>query len=500
MDIAHLKRLSGQPTSLNEMWKEVKVADQQKSAKKSAKKAKENNVDSKNKAAKDVRTTDAKADIANDVSAELIDVDDTSITPKDGKKDAAGQKTIKAGERLFHTVSVGDNGVPKVDDSTTIDTVDVETWGDYGEGYVVSSTNGKVYVSEMTNQAIIGSAKLSDAVIYETECAADIVAKLFKHAIVRKVQKLHPLMEAADDCDDDFESLNEAVETTREDPLVVIWGVPKSTKYPEQGLTGHMNLSTAAKIYRFDTTGVAEAINNAAPGQRIEVKGEEKSIWLEPSQHNSKYFEACDFSVRCNLTEGMRDDINDRLHTGKKVQLSVNYNGRNITGHVVSVGKSTIRIRPTEKAKARFKIQDDEVIIPIDDRAIRWSDDHPDRIVGFAKDTQGALASTDMRGTRAQFSTANPGQQKTPAKQQASRPGRGTKANFGQGTNKQGKLDDPDSWGLTAGFNGPDGISLSEYAFSIRNNTPLREGIEDDHGDDRSQMGHTLADNALGAK
>ncbi len=396
MDIERLKKLSGQGGTLVETWKQVKVADNaSKAASQSAKKQKENNTTGSNKTATDVRTTDKQSDIANDVSAELVDTDDTSLNAKDGKKDAAGQKVIKAGERLYHTISIGDNGAPKIDDSTTLDTVDTEKWGEYGEGYVVSSTEGNVYVSEITDQILLGSADISEALVFETMDAAEVVAKLFKHAEIRKVEKVHPLLAAAEDCNDDF---------------------------------------------------IAE----------------------DEDKHT-----ASELSIKVKLDESIKDDINDRIKSGKSIQMSVNYNGKNLTGHITQANDGVLRIHPTAKTQKRFNLSDKEIIVPVDHNALHWSDDHADRIVGFAKDTKGDLApdsnlsvddtkgshaGSTGRGTKADFTTAFKGQKKSPKKAAATW---GTK-------DASGRFDDPKSWGITAGFNGPDGKSLNEYASEIR--------------------------------
>lgn len=100
MDIARLKKLSG----ASGQWTEVKSQTQTKSQATSA-----YNADTKNKSATDVRDVDSKADINQDVAATM----DTS-TPE--HTETAKGKV----EDQHHTISVDDNGAPKVDDETEV--------------------------------------------------------------------------------------------------------------------------------------------------------------------------------------------------------------------------------------------------------------------------------------------------------------------------------------------------------------------------------------------
>lgn len=80
----------------------------------------------------------------------------------------------------------------------------------------------------------------------------------------------------------------ESVKTTAENPLVVIWSKSKSVDYPEQGIIGHMNLSTAADIHSFDQAKALELLNKAGKktGKRVQVKS---NVYLEWSKWNAKY-------------------------------------------------------------------------------------------------------------------------------------------------------------------------------------------------------------------
>ena len=127
MDIERLKILSGIADRLNEEWTFVDMKSTA-STKQADKQFKANNTDIKNQTIADVRTVDPKADIANDVTAEIEDIGTTLNHPTAGKRDAAGQaapykndpkKPFEA-EIQTHTISIAPNGAPVVDDATTI--------------------------------------------------------------------------------------------------------------------------------------------------------------------------------------------------------------------------------------------------------------------------------------------------------------------------------------------------------------------------------------------
>jgi len=75
-----------------------------------------------------------------------------------------------------------------------------------------------------------------------------------------------------------------APETTRENPLVYVWEKATSKDYPEQGLDGHMHLSTAANIHRFKTEGLAKKLFAAGEGKRVKAG----PVYLELSQWTKK--------------------------------------------------------------------------------------------------------------------------------------------------------------------------------------------------------------------
>jgi hypothetical protein len=273
MDIQRLKRLSGQYDSLSEMWKEVKVdTSTAKSTKASAAKTKENNKDvGKNKAATEINSNKDK------IAAELIDIDDSSITPEEGKMDAAGQKAQGKTERQFHTVVIGDNGAPNVSDETEIEELDTETWNE-SIAFVVTSEEGKVYVAEMTETNVVGVDNVESALLFKTLEEAQEAAERFEIAEVRQV------------------TLKEAVETTEQNPLVTVWEGPESDGPSPRGIVGHMNLSTFCKIHGCSMDGLASEVLAAGPGTRIPVQcqhpGEQsKTMYIECSEHNTDHFD-----------------------------------------------------------------------------------------------------------------------------------------------------------------------------------------------------------------
>lgn len=89
--------------------------------------------------------------------------------------------------------------------------------------------------------------------------------------------------------------LNEAApKTTKENPLVYVWETEKSTDYPEQGLKGHMHITTAAKIEGFSpdiAKTLLKDLNDAGPGSDIGKGKRFKAfgVWLEYSHWNKKH-------------------------------------------------------------------------------------------------------------------------------------------------------------------------------------------------------------------
>lgn len=104
MDIARLQKLSG---ITGGAWKEVKTTSDPKSQ------STDNyNTDTNNKSAADVRDVDGKADINQDVAATM------DSASKEHTDTAKGEI-----ENQQHTISVDDNGAPKVDDETSVTSV-----------------------------------------------------------------------------------------------------------------------------------------------------------------------------------------------------------------------------------------------------------------------------------------------------------------------------------------------------------------------------------------
>ena len=83
--------------------------------------------------------------------------------------------------------------------------------------------------------------------------------------------------------------------TTKENPLVSIWDSAESKEYPEQGLSGHMHLTTAQNIYKFEMKGflgrehgLAEELWKAGVGKRVKAG----KVWLEMSKWTKKEIKA----------------------------------------------------------------------------------------------------------------------------------------------------------------------------------------------------------------
>ena len=74
---------------------------------------------------------------------------------------------------------------------------------------------------------------------------------------------------------------------TREDPLVLIHDIPKGKEqYPDQGIMGHMNLSTAGRIHDFKVDKeLADMLFDTKRVMRIKVK---PKVYLSMSPHTEK--------------------------------------------------------------------------------------------------------------------------------------------------------------------------------------------------------------------
>lgn len=341
MDIHRLKRLTGQYTSLSEMWKEVKVDTSiDKSTKASHLKMQQNNKDVKNTPIEKAATDKLK------VQAELVDIDDSSITPKEGKKDAAGQKASGKTERQYHTVVIGSNGAPMVSDTTELDTVDVETWG---EGYVVVSPEN-VYVSAITESDVVGVNGIENALFFKDQETAEVVASMFEEVEIRRV--------------------------TIQDPF----------------------------SKEFNGDALEESLNVV--------------------------------DVQLVLSEGMREEIQQRIDDGKEIQVSLMYGGDAFYGHLTALRDKVIQVRPTPKTATRHGVQERTVIIPVDVETLHWDEKHANRLVGKARDLE----------------VSKPEQK--PAPQQPA---------------PTGKADDPSTWAIDmSSWSGPSGETLAETFKKLR--------------------------------
>ena len=105
--------------------------------------------------------------------------------------------------------------------------------------------------------------------------------------------------------------LNEQMpKTTPENPLVVVWSDAVSKDYPEQGLIGHMHLSTAAKIHGFETDDLAKRLRDAGEGKRIKAG----NVHLEYSKWNEKELNE---AARGTIDWSVRNDVQRVLNIAK---------------------------------------------------------------------------------------------------------------------------------------------------------------------------------------
>ena len=80
--------------------------------------------------------------------------------------------------------------------------------------------------------------------------------------------------------------------TTKNNPLVYIFDRSKGS-YPDEGIIGHMHLSTAADIYGFKVTPeLIGQIMHSRAGKRIGLDGKEHEVWLTRSKHNETVMES----------------------------------------------------------------------------------------------------------------------------------------------------------------------------------------------------------------
>lgn len=423
MDIQRLKQLTGQAPSLVEQWKEVKLGKQD-STKQNGKKVTDNNKTPKNQSAQDVSTDKLEVD------AELVDVDNKATTAKAGSKDAAGQKAKAKTERLYHTVSIGDNGAPNVDNNTKLDVVDVEKWG---EGYVVASTDN-IYIAEYET-TLVGTADIEHAVVFKSVEHATVIANMFESVEIRKVKSaISSLFEQADSSED---FLTESVQLV---------GVKVTVRGSEDDVSSKLeqflsSLGCACEIHSTDQVG-----RNAI----VKVKCSETEDFKELCDKIHDGFTDFDIldcvpihnlgesaQLQMILSEGMRDEINDRIRSGKVVQFSIVLNGETLTGHVEQANQSVVHVSLTDKSLERHGGLTKNIVIPVEVESLKWSDEHPNRVIGVSK---------------------NLGVQREPKEEPARLP-----------TVKPGNVNDKSTWALDmSGTNAPKGKPLAEYVKEVR--------------------------------
>ena len=120
-------------------------------------------------------------------------------------------------------------------------------------------------------------------------------------------------------------------QTTWDNPLVTVWEKGDSKDYPEQGLVGHMHLTTAQNIHGFGILGLAAQLKKAGVGKRIKAG----KVHLELSKWTKKEISA---QTPLSLT---------RKQVFKKISTRKYYEGRHevhvqINGKVVAQADFTL--------------------------------------------------------------------------------------------------------------------------------------------------------------
>ena len=120
-----------------------------------------------------------------------------------------------------------------------------------------------------------------------------------------------------------------APKTTKENPLVYVWDSAKSVDYPEQGLAGHMHLTTAAKIKGFSQKGLAtlaKKLVDAGPGsdigkgKRIKAFG----VYLEYSQWNKEELKEAVSTDKRALADDTFRIMNSILNELERIDIRLN--------------------------------------------------------------------------------------------------------------------------------------------------------------------------------
>jgi hypothetical protein len=142
----------------------------------------------------------------------------------------------------------------------------------------------------------------------------------------------------------------------------------------------------------------------------------------------------------------VKADIDNKLAQKQKVSIAVNYKGQMFNGRVTATADNAVHVIPSEKTIQRFGIKNPrQVLLPVDYKAMMWSDRFPDVVVGHAKEVD----------TNASPLNPNPGSQ-------VANSGRGTIANFGQQKPAIGNPNDPSTFKIDMSSFDPQGNPLAE--------------------------------------
>ena len=131
----------------------------------------------------------------------------------------------------------------------------------------------------------------------------------------------------------------EKKEVTKEDPLVKVWEGPKSIDYPEQGIRGAYNFSTAVKLDKVpNDPKIVDSLWKLGPGKRVKAG----KVYLELSKHNDKLMK--EDTPSAIISEKVTFDQVDALNKGREGKEVIAINGNEIKGSVY-LGAGTMIIK-----------------------------------------------------------------------------------------------------------------------------------------------------------
>lgn len=108
-----------------------------------------------------------------------------------------------------------------------------------------------------------------------------------------------------------------------------------------------------------------------------------------------KELSEAEFIPTNNRPDNLEQDIISRLQQHQRVIVSVNYRGQMFVGDVISISPKGISVTPNAETIKRYNIiNPKQVLLPVDFKALKWSDKYNNVITGHAKDVGSNLAPT----------------------------------------------------------------------------------------------------------